>query len=243
MELRKIANIATIFIAISILIFILERFASVLKPLFIGIILSFLLVPVTRFSGIKKFFSFILGIILLLFLISFTSFVVISIDEQSSNVAKQFESKQNSENFLLFGHEFSVKEIFPKDNISEYITTSLKIVLTSIVSFLSELFLIILIFLFLVTGHDRIIQHFCSFIKTRRQKEVLDLFFKFEKETGSYLFVKTAVSFGTALLSLFVMILFGVQNAFIYSVLIFFLNYIPNIGSIFAVLIVLFGFF
>ena len=58
---------------------------------------------------------------------------------------------------------------------------------------------------------------------------------KIKRDTKAYFIIKTTVSFITASLSYIVMLLFGLDFAIFWALVIFILNFIPNVGSIIAV--------
>ncbi|MCV9388757.1 AI-2E family transporter [Reichenbachiella ulvae] len=66
------------------------------------------------------------------------------------------------------------------------------------------------------------------------QEKKQDLFYKMDQNIGRYLRLKTLVSFMTAALSYVALIIFGVEAALFWSLLIFVLNFIPTIGSLIA---------
>lgn len=67
-----------------------------------------------------------------------------------------------------------------------------------------------------------------------RMQEVLDEIFE---STNKYITLKTGISLLTGTLSYFVLLLFGVDYAFLWAFLIFLFNYIPYIGSLIATLL------
>ncbi len=69
-----------------------------------------------------------------------------------------------------------------------------------------------------------------------RKDQISNTMNKIDQAFRSYISLKTLVSFATAALSYFVLLAFHVDAALLWSILIFFLNYIPNIGSPIATL-------
>lgn len=69
-----------------------------------------------------------------------------------------------------------------------------------------------------------------------RRKEIRDLISRISNDVSTYLNIKTFVSLLTAFCSYIVMVLIGIDFPFLWAILIFFLNYIPTIGSIIAVI-------
>lgn len=114
--------------------------------------------------------------------------------------------------------------------------------LTSTLSSLSEtigivvIVIIYIVFLLLeeVTFSKKIHAIFPDAYKRHRIQEVLDEIFE---STNKYITLKTGISLLTGVLSYFVLLLFGVDYAFLWAFLIFLFNYIPYIGSLIATLL------
>lgn len=86
-------------------------------------------------------------------------------------------------------------------------------------SLVSNFSLILIFFLFLIAGEQEAEQ---------QSQLVLDI----QQQVSQYIVVKFFVSILTALLVFAVLALFGIDLAFMFAVLVFFLNFIPSIGSI-----------
>jgi len=71
-------------------------------------------------------------------------------------------------------------------------------------------------------------------IQRRRAEHVLD---EIERRIERYLWIKTVLSLLTAILCYLVLIVFDVDYAGFWALVVFLFNYIPNIGSLFAVLL------
>ncbi len=68
----------------------------------------------------------------------------------------------------------------------------------------------------------------------KEQKRIEELFEKLDYNINRYLTLKTIVSLITGALSYVVLLIFGIDAAFFWALLIFGLNYIPTIGSLIA---------
>jgi len=66
------------------------------------------------------------------------------------------------------------------------------------------------------------------------QEKTTQLFYKMDQNIGRYLRLKTLVSFMTGALSYVALLIFGVEAALFWAMLIFILNFIPTIGSLVA---------
>ncbi len=90
------------------------------------------------------------------------------------------------------------------------------------VATLSNVFLIVVFTLFLITSES------ASERKSKTFEEI-------KRKTAKYIQAKLLTSGATALISYIVLLSFKVEMAFMFGVLTFMLNFIPNVGSIFAV--------
>jgi predicted PurR-regulated permease PerM len=73
------------------------------------------------------------------------------------------------------------------------------------------------------------------FTDDAKRQQMTSIFEKIKKDIKSYFVIKTMVSSVTAILSFCVMMIFGLDFAIFWAFLIFFLNFIPSVGSILAV--------
>jgi len=74
------------------------------------------------------------------------------------------------------------------------------------------------------------------FKKPDERQEFQSIMNSIHEQVQSYITVKTGVSLVTGAVSFIIMLLFGLNHAFVWAILIFILNFIPNIGSIIAVI-------
>jgi len=69
-----------------------------------------------------------------------------------------------------------------------------------------------------------------------KRTSIIETINKIKQDTKAYFIIKTIVSFITAFLSYLVMKSFGLDFAIFWAFLIFILNFIPNVGSIIALM-------
>ncbi|MDR1987511.1 MAG: AI-2E family transporter [Candidatus Peribacteria bacterium] len=69
----------------------------------------------------------------------------------------------------------------------------------------------------------------------RNKKIIINAYDKIKLEVKSYFFVKFWISLVSALVSYLIMLFFGLKFSTFWAVLIFILNFIPNIGSLIAI--------
>ncbi len=123
----------------------------------------------------------------------------------------------------------SMDEVIEKMNLPELFTE----LLDSSVSLMSETTLILIYVLFMM-AEERILRGKIESLFTSREQKVkfLSTVSELDQSIRTYITVKTLLCFTSALLSYLVMLLFGVDFAILWALLIFFLNYIPIVGAI-----------
>ncbi len=257
MNIEKLAQISVIFIALCLVVFLLKEFAFFLRPFIIAFILSFTFVPLTRMSKKNRAIVIILisliivilltilgGIIGNLLLKDADTFEVDVLCNESINATTSINSSN-----LLFLSANSSNSILKKitfispAKLDEIYNNILSLAFSSLTSFISEFFLVIIFLLFMLPSHDLFMLRVSKNLQGEARKTYLNSVMRVEEKIKLYLFSKTVISLGTALASLIVMFIFNVEYKFLFSLIIFLLNFIPNIGSIIAVLIVLFSYF
>ncbi len=137
--------------------------------------------------------------------------------------------------FHKFGWEQpqSVGDVFRSLNLREVFTT----VATSLASLLGNLTLIFLYSLFLLIELRYLPAKLKAlFPDPHRQELVAEMLQRIDKDIQTYVGVKTLVSLITGLLSYIIMRIVGLDFAEFWALLIFVLNFIPTIGSIFSTL-------
>jgi predicted PurR-regulated permease PerM len=128
--------------------------------------------------------------------------------------------------------KISVNQLFVWTNISTIATTVAGIV-TTIAGFMS-LIIIYVIFL-LLEYHTFNWKIQALFPDDKNRKAAENLIAKINIDVKTYIKIKTFVSLLTALACYGVLIIMGIQFAGFWAVLVFVLNYIPNVGSLVAV--------
>lgn len=109
---------------------------------------------------------------------------------------------------------------------------------------LGKLFLVFLFLVFIVAGRGRAEAKIPRAIGDGHASRIHGVLERINVQIRKYLVIKTAIGLGNGLIVWIVLKAFGVDFAFLFALLAFALNYIPNIGSLIAtVLRVGFAFF
>ena len=250
---NKLVSISIMFLGFGLLFLALKEFSSFLRPFVIALLLTFLLVPLTRLSGKRKrnIWLATFGVVASLLLILPVFFGLISAappeettplaDEQE--VGKALDSFLPQGNFNFFGFSIEVGSLIDLDKIGSIAGQATSIFLSSFGTFLTEFFLVLLFLIFLLPSHDTTVSKIANSLDLKSKEKFLSALKEIEINIRAYIYIKSAVSIVTAFLSVIVMLLFGVKGIFLFAFLIFALNFIPSIGSFIAVAIVLFSHF
>lgn len=229
-----------------LLVFLLREFQVFLRPFIFAVLLTFLFVPLTRFSHRKKLnilYGF-LGIIVLIFGLFIGGNALFndpnSVPSGDAGFTDKFEELISTE-FVVFGNSLSLANFVDVSKVKEVFGGFAKALFSSTTSFLSELFLIILFVAFLLPSYGIWVNKVSKTLKSSKKKQFFAMLDEIESSIRDYLKIKSLISLGTAFLSLVIMLLFGVKYALFFAILIFLLNFIPNIGSFIAVGIVIFS--
>lgn len=242
--MSRIITFAAGLILVWIIGYLLIAGRGLLIPIIMAVFIWHLLNTIN--SGMKRIpvfggrFPSWLSLVLSLLLVAV--FVTILIDIISNNVNEVIiASSRYQENLLhIFNNidqRFHIKSSTGFDSIIK--SLSIQNVLVNIygvfTTLMSSAVLISLYVVFLFVE-----QHYFSqkmdalFPQSDHRKLVNNIIFHIMKDTQTYLGIKTLLSLGTATASWLIMKWVGLDFAEFWALLIFFLNYIPNIGAIIA---------
>ncbi len=104
----------------------------------------------------------------------------------------------------------------------------------SFASFMGNLIFVLIFLLFMLGGRDGLVVRMNKAFNERRSDELLTILRSIENQVQHYLVLKTFISLITAFLSGIILYFGGFDFLLFSSLLIFALNFIPNIGSVIA---------
>ncbi len=132
--------------------------------------------------------------------------------------------------FKHYFSEMDISMILSQISFQNLITNTMG----SFGDFLFKLMMTIIFMIFIVAGRERFARRLERALTQEEQKHSSSVFREVEKNIIRYLVVKTVISLGTALAGMFFVYIFGIDFVIITGLLLFILNFIPNIGSIVA---------
>ena len=224
---------------------VLLNLKVVLIPFAIAALFSVILQPMTRLLRRKRI-PVVFGMLIVIAAIALFGFVfglvLSSTIQQFLEVLPFYEPKFNSlvAEARLFVERIaerlglSVDEIELPINFST-LTTTARASFNTIISFLSNAFLILLFMLFMLMGAGQTERKVRRAFPLELADRIATTWLNIGTQVRQYLVTKTLVSAVTGCLIFLILWIIGVDFPIIWGFLTFLLNFIPNIGSLVAV--------
>ena len=244
-------NLLTIILGvIAVFIFgvVLLELKVVLLPFAISLLLAIIFKPVVL--SLKKrrlpMAISLFGVLLVFFLVLFLlGWVVFSSTETLVETLPSYEAKVSAflltiqANVLALAERFEIQvtDFRWTDAVSfSSITSVLTTGVGSFITFLTTTFLILLFMLFILAGAGDLAGKVRFAFPEKHAARIGDVITGIDTKVRQYLVTKTLISLGTGLMTFFFLLILDVDFPLIWGLLAFVLNYIPNIGSVIAVL-------
>lgn len=250
MKENKLVIVSIVFIALVVLAIVLKNFQQVMRPMAIAILLFFMVTPLARFSKRKKIPVWITfsGLFLAIFLVlsQISSFVSVeNLDLRNMIPALQEKIQEDSGGPLAMMKKFGFgTDALTPEKVSAMVGKGATMGLQAARTIFSETLLALILLMFLIQSASGL---FDSVETKHGRAEAVRLQQTFQKIEGdiiAYFGTKTLMSLGTAIGTGVVLFLFKAKFIFISLMAVFLLNFIPVIGSLVAVVIIviLYGF-
>jgi len=233
------------FIGLVLTFYILFIGKTIIIPLVIAIIIWYIIIALTDFYkkiGIGHW-SIPHWLALLFSLLTFVIIAWLFVGFVNSNVSEVIESAptyQAKFQYLIndLNNRFNLEEKITFKQFSDYINistlaTTAAGIITTVAGFMSMIIIYVLFLLLEYHTFDWKIK--ALFPDKKNRKETKKLIDKISRDIKTYIKIKTFVSALTGITCYVILLLMGVQFAGFWAVLIFVLNYIPNVGSLIAV--------
>ncbi|MCB5252916.1 MAG: AI-2E family transporter [Candidatus Cloacimonadaceae bacterium] len=249
-ELRWIRILLTI-IAIPVVVIIFKTLKSIFIPLVFAVFLSFVFAPLNRFLRKKKVhISLVMaGMLVTIMLLMILSTMLIT--AATNSLLTGFPRYQV--NLMLrmqdwlgkiseFSDQFALAlESYPQFDISQMlspgsfsISKTISDVATTTVGVGWNFILIVIFLMFIVAQDGRLITKLKKVLKPEDQDRTTSTLNNIQLQIQKYLLTKTVISLCTAVVGMILMLLFGVDFVLVCGILLFVMNFIPNIGSTIA---------
>ena len=235
-------NIGYFFIVCASIIIVLagiKSAASIVIPFLLALFIAIILSPLYNYfnkKGIPKGLSLsIVVTIFIIFLVFVAKLIGTSAQEFSSNIGI-YEEQLTSSFHKITELAVSLGIELPEDEITSVINPKQIMQLSSgivqgVGSMFTNGFVILLSVVFMLLES----QHFTSKIKyATKDKSVINNIEEILSKIKSYMVLKALISLFTGFVIWIALLFVGTDYAFLWAVLAFILNFIPNIGSIIA---------
>lgn len=227
---------------------ILLELKSVLLPFVIAVLLSIIFSPMVtslkrrRIPTVLSLLVVLLAFALVLFLValliySSTESFIQEIPKYERKVTAIGDSLVHTINKAAADLEINLEDIqwsqaFELSSLTSALTSGVG----SFVNFMTNLFLILLFMLFILAGSGDLGNKVREAFPPQQAARIGKVIENIGARVRQYLMTKTLVSAGTGILVFLILWATGVDFPLVWAFLTFLLNFIPNIGSIFAVL-------
>jgi len=244
MKGNRVVNISIVFIALVVMAIVLKNFQQVMRPLAIATLLFFMVTPLARFSKQKKipvwitFSGLFLGIFLVLSQIS--SFVSVeNLDLKNAIPVFQERIQQDSTGSLAIMKKFGFgTDALTPEKVSTLAGKGAKMGLQAAQTIFSETLLALILLMFLIQSATRLFDSVDTRYGSAEASRLKQTFQKIEGDIIAYFGTKALMSLGTAVCTGVVLFLFKAKFISISLMAVFLLNFIPVIGSLVAVVII-----
>jgi predicted PurR-regulated permease PerM len=232
-------------------------FASVLLvPIFLAFLLYFLLIPIVKFLKrnlrIPEAFGSALVILGLLFILGY-GFYYLSLQMQEwiskgPEIINTFNQRVSTLAYFLrkpieFFSSFSqsIKNTLNLSFNPKEPTSLLGIFFSNTWSFLVEFFIMLTVLYFLMASKNFFLTKIVKILlHVKRKKEANVIVDQIEEEIWHYLFIRTMINIGVAIIVSLIFWFFNLPNPILWGILVGILEYIPFIGAAISTIIILF---
>ncbi|PKN73236.1 MAG: AI-2E family transporter [Candidatus Cloacimonetes bacterium HGW-Cloacimonetes-3] len=249
-ELRWIRILLTI-IALPIVVLILKTLKAIFIPLIFAIFLTFVFAPLTSYLKKKHVPLWLIILITLIIIAGVFSIVVMILYAASNSLISGLPKYQERfQNLVVDGAAMLeglsarmdvASKSFPLLDLNTLLsgstfslTNAIKNTMNSLMAVMWNLFLILIFMIFMLLEADKFEPRLTKDMSPESRDKTTGSFKTMQKQIQNYLTVKTLISFVTSLIGMGLMLIYGVDFVLVCGILLFCLNYIPNIGSVLA---------
>ena len=244
MQDNKLIKYSVVFIAVVLAAIVLQTLQQVMRPLAIALLLLFISSPLARFSKEKRIPVWLTFAGLLVVLVLLLSWAGSFIDMDNFNLEGsvpgiQQRLSQDGNALLATLSKLGVgQDTFTPEKLSQFAATAAMKGLGAVRTLFSESLLALILLMFLVQSKGPLFSAMEGKYGSAGVARLEGILRKIETDVVAYFSTKALMSFGTAGLSAIVLLLFGAKFIFGSAILIFLLNFIPIVGSLIAVVVV-----
>lgn len=252
MENQRWIRVTLGIIASTIVVIILKELKSIFIPLTFAIFLTFIFAPLNSALYKRKIPKLMAIIIMMTIIFVFFALIVFIFYSAIYSLIIEFPKYQEkmieifNQSYTGLEHwQLKMEGVFSKmpnwfDQIqilspgSFSITKFVTGTVGTFFDFLIQLTLTLIFLIFIVAGIDKLGIRVKKVLTDSRNKQTLKLINNIQDQMKRYFLNKTWISLGTALAGMLCMLIFKIDFILMSGILLFVLNFIPNIGSFVA---------
>lgn len=232
-------NIFLTILSVFLAFYLLYIGASLIIPFIIALLFSFAIIWLSDFYKkfkIPWFFSMILSLWTYIFIFWIIWKMINSNIQDVINLLPVYQSRLSSL-YISFLEYFKIPPTVDAYSLFQEIdiTSIFASVVTSITSIFSQAWIIFFYVLFILLEYRYFWEKMKLIFPASKKENLLFTIQKIKKDVKSYFLIKSIVSFSTGFLSYLAMAVIGLDFALFWAMLIFLLNFIPNVWSVIAV--------
>jgi len=249
-ELRLI-RISVLIIALAVVAYILKTLKAIFIPLVFAVFLLFLFAPLINYLKKHKVPMIIILLITFVIIALVLGVVILLIYAASNSLISGLPRYEDKFNSLLTTVSQYIQNLANRwnitsanisiSNITQILSSgfiSLPHLLTNtmntLVSIIQNVFLIIIFLIFLLLEIDKLPLRLKKATTKMSKEQTLNILQNIEKQIQNYLTIRTLINLSAALLCMLWMYIFGVDFILVCGILLFVLDFIPDLGSILA---------
>src|SRR5574344_814256 len=223
-----------IFIASVIFFAVLKVTSSVVIPVILALMLSFVMLPIVKTLNTKCHFPWIFSVVLVTILVCVFIVVIGTLLGASLRTIMHQYTKYESK--FLSIYEFFAEHFHLKFNVNGEIRKQILTLSESLLSFTKNMLVVIILFIFpLVEMHLTSEKPNAAF-EGRLKGRVMNIIKRTMTQVVRFLFIKFFISLATGVLVYVCIKLVGLDFAVVWGFLAFVLNFIPTFGSFVSVI-------
>jgi predicted PurR-regulated permease PerM len=233
-------------VLLAVLVYLLEKFATVLQQLLTAAFLVYALLPIHRWLVRHGVPSALAYLFITLTLFALGALAVVAVQSSFADLSTKLPRYRANCAQLLeritvalpgVGKNLIDPLLQLQAGSVDWTFSAVRSAMETLVSFLSQAFVVLVYLVFLLAEQAGAARRIEGAVGPERARYALEVVRQVNDSIAAYLGVKTAMSVLTGVLTTVVLYLFAVDYAILWGVMAFLLNYIPYLGSLMATML------
>jgi predicted PurR-regulated permease PerM len=243
---KSFQNITAALFLVGFSCYILKELQSILLPLFVALIISFLFEPLYEWLKKKKFPSWaaILAVVIVILIVSNIAsvFVYTSINTFTTGIPKYIQKVEGlGDKIIFFINTLGISNDKLKETLDfskffsgEKVAGLLSVIISGIAGIFTNYVLILIYIIFLLSEFSSIKLRILAAFSKSGARTIADTMSDIFIDLRKYIVGKTLINFSHAFILTIIFLIFGLDFAIVWGLLFFFLTWLPQIGAFIA---------